>query len=209
MGVLSRKEYARIVGLHLVNDKKEEQNGDDETEFLLDEYHSDEEGEKDGSARPAAGESNLSPEVLKMLQQMAPQAAAEKEEDEPDEIKVRNTQGCSNSQIFYASRTHSQLSQFVGELGRPHFPPTYPDPSIKDELVKHIPLASRKQLCINPAVSRLSSQTAINERCLELQKKSSKQRCEFKLNLNDSTDTVRQRDFRDHALVFTFSSYLI
>lgn len=73
----------------LVNDKKEEQNGDDESEYLLDEYHSDEEAEKGGSARPAAGESNLSPEVLKMLQQMGPQASVEKEEDEPDEIKVK------------------------------------------------------------------------------------------------------------------------
>jgi hypothetical protein len=72
-----------------VNDKKEEQNGDDESEYLLDEYHSDEEAEKGGSARPAASESNLSPEVLKMLQQMGPQALVEKEEDEPDEIKVK------------------------------------------------------------------------------------------------------------------------
>jgi len=77
-------------------------------------------------------------------------------------------------------------------------------------MVKHIPLASRKQLCINPALSKLSSQTAVNERCLELQKKSSKQRCEFKLNLNDSGDIVRQRDFRDHALVSELSiSHLI
>ena len=105
-----------------------------------------------------------------------------------------------NDQIFYASRTHSQLSQFVGELARPHFPPTYSSQE-SEELVKHIPLASRKQLCINPAVSRLSSQTAINERCLELQKKSSKHRCEFKLNQHDPIDTVKQRDFRDHALV--------
>lgn len=106
--------------------------------------------------------------------------------------------------MFYASRTHSQLTQFVGELGRPRFPPTYPQPDNPDnsnELVKHIPLASRKQLCINPAVSKLSSQTAINERCLELQKKSSKHRCDFKLNQHDPLDAIKQRDFRDHALV--------
>ena len=69
--------------------KKEEQNHDDEGEFLLDEYHSDEEGEKDAPSNPAAGRSNLSSEVLKMLQQMAPPASVEKEEDEPDEIKAR------------------------------------------------------------------------------------------------------------------------
>jgi len=66
--------------------------------------------------------------------------------------------------------------------------------------VKHIALGSRKQLCINPTVNRLSSQTAMNERCLELQNKSSKHRCEYKLNMHDSQDSVRQRDFRDHAL---------
>jgi len=97
------------------------------------------------------------------------------------------------------------LTQFVGELTRPKFPPTYPsdkeESARQEELVKHISLASRKQLCINPKVSKLSSQTAINERCLELQKKSSKQRCEYKLNLTDPADIVRQRDFRDYALV--------
>jgi chromosome transmission fidelity protein 1 len=102
----------------------------------------------------------------------------------------------------------------VGELSRPHFPPTFPDSTASasnspDELVKHIALASRKQLCINPAVSRLSSQTAINERCLELQKKSSKHRCEFKLNQHDPLDAVKQRDFRDHALVHHLTIKLI
>ena len=41
----------------------------------------------------------------------------------------------------------------------------------------------------------------MNEKCLELQKKTSKHRCEFKLNPNDLLDTIKQRDFRDHALV--------
>ena len=68
--------------------------------------------------------------------------------------------------------------------------------------MKHIPLGSRKQLCINPKVAKLSSQTAINEACLELQKKSSKQRCEFKLNPHEPADNVKQREFRDHALVY-------
>ena len=55
----------------------------------------------------------------------------------------------------------------------------------------------------------MSSQTAINERCLELQKKSSKHRCEYKLNQHDPLDTVKQRDFRDHALVHFYLNSLM
>ena len=38
------------------------------------------------------------------------------------------------------------------------------------EQIKHLTLGSRKNLCVNPAVAKLNSVTAINERCLELQK---------------------------------------
>jgi hypothetical protein len=38
--------------------------------------------------KDVVGGGNLAPEVLKMLQQMAPSAPIEKAEDEPDEIKV-------------------------------------------------------------------------------------------------------------------------
>ncbi|PSC69979.1 putative ATP-dependent RNA helicase DDX11 [Micractinium conductrix] len=63
-------------------------------------------------------------------------------------------------QIIFASRTHSQLSQFVGELHRTPF---------ADEL-SLVALGSRKALCINEAVLRLQSAPLINERCLDLQK---------------------------------------
>ena len=61
---------------------------EDESEFLLDEYHSDEESENVAARKDTVGRTNISPEVLKMLQQMTPAAPVEKEEDEPDEIKV-------------------------------------------------------------------------------------------------------------------------
>jgi hypothetical protein len=38
----------------------------------------------------------MSPEVLKMLQNMAPPTRTEKEEDEPDEIKVYSTNSHDN-----------------------------------------------------------------------------------------------------------------
>src|SRR5271170_3077931 len=64
---------------------------EDESEFLLSEYHSDDENESVGARKDTVGGTNISPEVLKMLQQMAPVAPVEKEEAEPDEIKVSHT----------------------------------------------------------------------------------------------------------------------
>jgi hypothetical protein len=54
----------------------------------LDEYHSEDEVEKVGERENVVGGGNMSPEVLKMLQQMTPSSTTDKEEDEPDEIKV-------------------------------------------------------------------------------------------------------------------------
>ena len=71
-----------------INDEKEESTVDDENEFLLDEYRSDDEGDKDGPSKPPAESSNISPDVLQMLREMAPQPSLQKEEEEPDEIKV-------------------------------------------------------------------------------------------------------------------------
>ena len=61
---------------------------EDESEFLLDEYHSDDENEKVSGPKNVVGGGNMTPEVLKMLQQMAPTARVERDDDEPDEIKV-------------------------------------------------------------------------------------------------------------------------
>jgi hypothetical protein len=59
-----------------------------EEEFLLDDYNSDDEIEKNVDQKMVLGGGNLAPEVLKMLQQMTPTTTVGKEEDEPDEIKV-------------------------------------------------------------------------------------------------------------------------
>lgn len=63
------------------------------------------------------------------------------------------------TQVFFVSRTHSQLVQFVGELKKTRF---YPDMSL-------VSLGSRKQLCINPDVQKLGSVAMMNERCMDLQ----------------------------------------
>jgi chromosome transmission fidelity protein 1 len=67
-------------------------------------------------------------------------------------------------QIFYCSRTHSQLSQFVKEIQKTKF----------SKEIRLASLASRSNLCINESVLALKSSTLINERCLELQKSTKK-----------------------------------
>lgn len=57
-------------------------------------------------------------------------------------------------QIIIASRTHSQLSQFVGEIKR--------SPYGKD--IRVVSLASRQNYCINPTVKQLKNISLINER---------------------------------------------
>lgn len=76
--------------------------------------------------------------------------------EQPEEVKPK---------IYYASRTHSQLNQFVNEVKKTQFANIDNGP-----VVKVVTLASRATLCINPKVIKLKDQNAINERCKELQK---------------------------------------
>ncbi|KPV75443.1 uncharacterized protein RHOBADRAFT_14367 [Rhodotorula graminis WP1] len=98
--------------------------------------------------------------------------------------------------IFFASRTHSQLSQFVAELRKTRF--AREDDSLASRPVRIIPLGSRQTLCINDDVRRKSggSNEAMGDLCTELQK-GGKDRCEF---LPPSSEPARLNDFRDKAL---------
>lgn len=164
----------------------------DDDQFALDDYQSDDEGR---SSDP--GGSQYSAETVKLLEKlgMMPKKVERETEEMDDELK-----------IYFCSRTHSQLSQFVGELQRVRLPPGLPPEDGDDtkvsslaEEVKQITLGSRRNLCINPKVAKLSSQTAINERCLELQQPStsSDHKCPYLPN-KDNEDLIL--DFRDHAL---------
>lgn len=77
-------------------------------------------------------------------------------------------------QIYYCSRTHSQISQFVNEIKKTVF---------KDSRV--VTLGSRKNLCVNSEVAKHgASESAISEACLEMQKASGS------LRKADNTDKV-------------------
>ncbi|KAI3400090.1 hypothetical protein diail_4628 [Diaporthe ilicicola] len=174
---------------------KSQAEDEEEAEFLIDDWEegvdtrrSDEKDVLDG----------LSKETRTLLQKIGMGEARKLEaDDEPadDEIK-----------IFYTSRTHSQLTQFISELRRPVFPSSLPaglksqrsgDEPSESEPVKQIPLSSRQKLCINPKVSRLGSISAINDKCSELQKPKSKDTCPHLPNSDNIPQTHR---FRDAAL---------
>jgi len=84
------------------------------------------------------------------------------EEEEKDFNAEEEEDG--SRKIFFCSRTHSQLTQFVQEVKKSPF----------SEDVSLVSLASRSNMCVNPNVNSLPSQAAINERCLELGKSKSK-----------------------------------
>jgi regulator of telomere elongation helicase 1 len=74
--------------------------------------------------------------------------------------------------IIYASRTHSQLSQVISELRKTSYRP------------KLAVVGSREQLCTNPAVKKLQSNSAMTTVCGQLVKRNS---CEMHGRVHDAT----------------------
>ncbi|KAG2301694.1 hypothetical protein Bca52824_030345 [Brassica carinata] len=128
--------------------KHEAGGGDDdeanEQEFVLEEYESGEEDSSSSSKRKPVGGGGFY------------SSSSEDEEDEEKEDVLK---------VFYCSRTHSQLSQFVKELRKTVFA----------HKVRVVCLGSRKNMCINEDVLKLGNVGRINERCLDLQKKKTPQ----------------------------------
>ncbi|GJM94904.1 hypothetical protein PR202_ga11588 [Eleusine coracana subsp. coracana] len=112
----------------------------DEGEFLLEEYESDSE---DGATKGAGKRTHCG----------GSSSSEGEDEDAEEEEEV-------TPKVYFTSRTHSQLSQFVGELKRTEF----------GGRLRTVCLGSRKNLCINKDVLKLRSVNRINDRCLEMQK---------------------------------------
>ncbi|KAL2928514.1 ATP-dependent DNA helicase chl1 [Bienertia sinuspersici] len=111
---------------------------DDDDEFLVQEYESEQEDEEGGVCKRKVSLSSSS------------------DEDEEDKLDGEE----EGLKVYFCSRTHSQLSQFVRELRKTVF----------GSELKVVSLGSRKNLCINQEVLKIGNTTGINERCLELQK---------------------------------------
>ncbi|KAF9136116.1 DEAD H (Asp-Glu-Ala-Asp His) box helicase 11 [Mortierella sp. 14UC] len=195
---MARKLKRQAAGVHSIGGyrheagqpaKKKKDQGSDEDElddgvFLVDEYDSDDNG-KGGEHSSKGGSSdygNLSKEVLELLKSFDAKETAhngrrsrfgqDEEDQEPDVLK-----------IYYCSRTHSQLSQFVDELRKTSY----------GEHLHVVSLGSRKSLCINDRFRKKASTknshsaepivhvNKLNDACLDAQKSGtpSEQRCEF------------------------------
>ncbi|KAL8711053.1 MAG: hypothetical protein Q9220_004434 [cf. Caloplaca sp. 1 TL-2023] len=171
---------------------------EDDSQFLLDDYESDDEHRRSNKMQNPGDV--LSSASSHLMQELSGPSGSVQEEIEPeldDEPK-----------IYFCSRTHSQLTQFVNELRRVRFGR---DAWAEDEnmpssgysqsqrVIKHLPLGSRKNLCINPKVAGCGSSMSINERCLELQQPSTpkEKKCPF---LPNKENEVLVNEFRDHSL---------
>lgn len=75
--------------------------------------------------------------------------------------------------IYFSSRTHSQLNQFAHQLSLPTLESSFID---INERVKFLPLGGRKQLCINDNIRKYND-SSINDACIDLQTKSG---CDYK-----------------------------
>lgn len=181
------------------NDQDPQEDG--ESQFVLEDYESSDENRGPSATARRNPTPYLSTETQALLDKFGGPSKSSNASgsllDHDDELKV-----------FFCSRTHSQLAQFVGELQRVRMPSSLPseeridgsDPTDASlETIKHLSLGSRRNLCINDKVLKLQDLTAINERCLEIQQPETPQeaRCRF---LPGKENEMLVNDFRDHAL---------
>ena len=187
--------FAKLNVLQKPDTKGTESSRKDDSQFELDDYNSEDE-----QVTRRTNDEPLSADTLALLEKFKSSVTAKPDDDD-------NTNGVK---VFYCSRTHSQLTQFAQEMSRVTIPSTVPaevqnrdgteiEVTEVEEGLKHIPLGSRKTLCINPKVQALGDPVAINERCLDLQKPgiSPDHKCPF---LPSKDNEALAIDFRDQAL---------
>ncbi|XP_069358195.1 ATP-dependent DNA helicase DDX11 isoform X1 [Maniola hyperantus] len=87
-----------------------------------------------------------------------------KDDESDSEETCLDDENGSSTKIYISSRTHSQLSQFVGEIKRTEF----------SNSTRVVTLASRHHYCINSDVTKLKNVNLVNERCLDMQKSKTK-----------------------------------
>ncbi|XP_054717446.1 ATP-dependent DNA helicase DDX11-like, partial [Uloborus diversus] len=104
------------------------------------------------------------------------------QEEESEELEVEQKDKKHVLKIYFASRTHSQLAQFIGEVKRSPY---------KDNITVTA-LGSRLNFCINETVSKLKYVSLINESCTELQRQKSKGKkcCPYMKNFDDMQDDI-------------------
>lgn len=91
--------------------------------------------------------------------------ASDDDNSDDQDHHEKETNQYRSVQIFYCSRTHSQLKQIVQEIRK----------TVYAETIRVVTLASRQHYCTYANVKRLNFNNAINEKCLELKKSTKKQ----------------------------------
>ncbi|XP_064636727.1 ATP-dependent DNA helicase DDX11-like [Lineus longissimus] len=117
--------------------------------------------------------------------------------DDEEDAGEEDEEQCTK--IYFCSRTHSQLAQFVREVQK--------SPFGSDTRV--VTLGSRQNLCVNSAVKKLKALSLINDRCLEMQKNKAEKKIEDggkrkRKKLGGKCPYYKQEnlyDFRDKVLV--------
>ncbi|ORX62296.1 DNA repair helicase [Hesseltinella vesiculosa] len=158
----------------------------DTDDFMLDDYNSGDEGDLT-SKKPIAPDttSNLSSEVQQLLARLSEQNTKAKQPS-PGPDNDQEQYEFHQQKIFYASRTHSQLTQFIHEVNKTRY----------KENIWTTPLGSRKNLCINKKVRTLDNVNRINEACLDMQK-SKNESCPY---LPSTNEQDRWTQFKVQAL---------
>lgn len=112
-------------------------------------------------------------------------------------------------QIFFCSRTHTQLSQVIREIKRTSY----------GERVRCVTLASRQQLCIHKQLRKFSSTALINEKCLDMAKESKTNAkattCDSngcvqkkaRVTQNSGLNTISKCEFKNQSLVQDLSEF--
>ncbi len=121
----------------------------------LDKLRKAEQDKKQKHKRQRVGDAeDESDALLEFVLNEYTKADAEEKRNEVEEPSVRK--------IYYCSRTHSQLSQFVNEVKKTSFV----------ESVKVVTLGSRKTYCINKTVQDFAKGDAarLDDKCVDLQK---------------------------------------
>ncbi|CAE6347286.1 unnamed protein product [Rhizoctonia solani] len=124
-------------------------------------------------------EDNISPAVRALMIKLESSRRKDHDTTEPEEPTC--------TKIYYASRTHTQLSQFLGELRKTPYQTS----------ARTVPLGSRKNLCINDDVRKGRYGADIDEACRALATEKEGKRCTYLPPINEE---AKMMDMRDHIL---------
>ncbi|XP_042324008.1 ATP-dependent DNA helicase DDX11 isoform X2 [Sceloporus undulatus] len=110
--------------------------------------------------------------------------ADDDDDDDDDDIEEEHV-----TKIYYCSRTHSQLAQFVHEVQKSPF----------GKEIRLVSLGSRQNLCVNEEVRHLGAVQFINDRCMEMQKNKHE-----KKSIGEETEGKKRRISRTVCPFYSF-----